>query len=1034
MKTKLLFKTKNYYLLSVLFICCFAFSNFSYGQQNTTITGVITEAETSTPLPGVNVVEKNTSNGTTTDFDGNFTLNVASPDAVLVITYIGFKTQEYSLNGTSNINITLEPDTQSLDEVVVIGYGTQKKSDLTGAVGSLDSESLTERSMNNPLEALQGNVPGVQISPSTGRIGDGFDITIRGKNSLSGNTNPLFVVDGVPTDNIDFLNPQDIQRMDILKDASSTAIYGSRGSNGVVIVTTKSGANAPSNFTVTLDSYMGVKDVARLPEMMGGQKWWYYHQSAYLATASNGPNGYVTPETLYDAVIGDANSELERRALNNETFDWYDAVLKTGIQQNNYVNVSGRTDDGMGYNLGIGAQKETGNIQNEELKKYTFKSGLDKKINDKFSIGANFTVALTEQQDGSDNAMQQAFRLNPFLDPYGLNDNELFPLPGKLTDANGDFVINKTSTYNPLLEIANTTNETRRWTGVGNVYFQYNILDWLSFKTTYSAGYSSYRNGQAWGAMTSVGVDNNDLPSAEMSKGENFNGTWDNQFNIDYTFNDAHTFNFLALQSLYYSRTETSFQSSRNMPFDTGFYNIGSGEQGTFNLGSNYSKQTLSSYALRLNYSYKDKYLLTLSNRWDGSSLLSQDKQWDTFPSAAIGWRVSEEGFLKESNTVSNLKLRASYGYTGNNNVSPYSTQNSLDRQLYYDFNGTSANGWLPSALANKSLGWEKTREMNFGIDYGFFNNRLNGSVDVYDRLSDDLILEQRLPIESGWSSINANVASVKNTGVEASLTGILINNQKVTWSTTLTFTKNNNSIEELYGQDEVDDVGNGWFIGEDIDAIYNYDFDGIWQGDEVAEATSYNQTEGQAKVRDINNDGVIDPADDRIILGTPNPDWSGSLFTKLTVGNIDLSASLITNQGVYVYSPFHANFTNTEDRGRQKLDIDWYVPENQAGVPAQASNNYPQPRNMGTFWRNDGVGYYRDASFVKVKNISLGYTFGQNIIEKLNIKHFRIYANVLNPFVFTDYDGYDPEWAGAGLGVGRVSNITYQLGINLKF
>ena len=323
---------------------------------------------------------------------------------------------------------------------------------------------------------------------------------------------------------------------------------------------------------------------------------------------------------------------------------------------------------------------------------------------------------------------------------------------------------------------------------------------------------------------------------------------------------------------------------------------------------------------------------------------------------------------------------------------------------------------------------------MNFGIDYGFFNNRLNGSVDVYDRLSDDLILEQRLPIESGWSSINANVASVKNTGVEASLTGILINNQKVTWSTTLTFTKNNNSIEELYGQDEVDDVGNGWFIGEDIDAIYNYDFDGIWQGDEVAEATSYNQTEGQAKVRDINNDGVIDPADDRIILGTPNPDWSGSLFTKLTVGNIDLSASLITNQGVYVYSPFHANFTNTEDRGRQKLDIDWYVPENQAGVPAQASNNYPQPRNMGTFWRNDGVGYYRDASFVKVKNISLGYTFGQNIIEKLNIKHFRIYANVLNPFVFTDYDGYDPEWAGAGLGVGRVSNITYQLGINLKF
>ncbi|MEL4308863.1 SusC/RagA family TonB-linked outer membrane protein [Joostella sp. CR20] len=1032
MKTNPLFKTKSHYLLTVILICCF--SLVSYGQQNATITGTIIEAETNTPLPGVNVIEKGTSNGTTTDFDGNFSINVASTDATLVITYIGFKTQEYALNGSTTMNITLQPDTQSLEEVVVIGYGTQKKSDLTGAVGSLDSESLTERSMNNPLESLQGNVPGVQISPSTGRIGDGFNITIRGKNSLGENTNPLFVVDGVPTDNIDFLNPQDIQRMDILKDASSTAIYGSRGSNGVVIVTTKSGANAPAEFTVSLDSYMGIKDVARLPKMMSGEKWWYYHQSAYLATASNGPDGYVTPETLYAAVIGTRNSELERRALNNETFDWYDAVLQTGIQQNNYVNVSGRTDDGMGYNLGIGAQKETGNIPNEELKKYSFKSGIDKKINSKFAIGANVTISLTEQQDGSDLAMQEAFRLNPFLDPYALDSDELFPLPGKLTDADGNFVIDKTSTYNPLLEIQNTSDETRRWTGVGNVYFQYNILDWLSFKTTYSAGFTNSRRGQAWGAMTNTGVNNNDLPSAAMEKVETFNGTWDNQFNIDHTFNDVHAFNFLALQSLYYSKTESSFQSSRNMPFDTGFYNIGSGEQGTFNLGTNYAKQTLSSFALRLNYAYKDKYLLTVSNRWDGSSLLAESKQWDSFPSAAIGWRISEESFLKNSNTVSNLKLRASYGYTGNNNVSPYATQNGLDNQVYYDFNGTTANGWLPSSLANKALGWEKTREMNFGIDFGFFSNRLFGSVDIYDRLSDDLILEQKLPIESGWSSINANVASVKNAGVEASLTGRIIDNQKVTWSTTLTFTKNNNSIEELYGQDEVDDVGNGWFIGEDIDAIYNYDFDGIWQANEATEAASYNQSEGQAKVRDINNDGVITPEDDRIILGTPNPDWSGSLFTKLTVGNIDLSASLITNQGVYVYSPFHANFTDTRDRGRQKLDIDWYVPENQAGVPAQASNNYPQPRNMGTFWRNDGVGYYKDASFVKVKNISLGYTFNESLIEKLNIKQFRIYANVLNPFVFTDYDGYDPEWAGASLGVGRVSNITYQLGINLKF
>ncbi|MDG3581588.1 SusC/RagA family TonB-linked outer membrane protein [Galbibacter pacificus] len=1034
MKINFINRLKPSKLLKATTALCLLACSLSFGQQNTTVTGSITETETGTPLPGVNVVEKGSSNGTTTDFDGNYSINVSSLNATLIISYIGFKTQEIPLNGASSINIVLEPDTQSLDEVVVIGYGTQKKSDLTGAVGSMDTETLTDRSMNNPLEAMQGNVPGVQITQSTGRIGDGYDITIRGKNSLGGNSGPLFVVDGVPTSNINFLNPEDIERMDILKDASSTAIYGSRGSNGVVIVTTKSGANAPSDFTVSLDSYMGVKEVARLPKMMGGEKWWYYHQSAYLATASDGPDGYVTPETLYNAVIGTRNSELLRRANNNETFDWYDAVLKTGIQQNNYVNVSGRTDDGLGYNLGIGLQNETGNIENESLKKYSFKSGLDKKINDKFSLGANFTVAMTEQQDGSDIAMQEAFRLNPFLNPYELDGTRLFPLPGKLTDADGNMVIDKTSTYNPILEIRNTSDETRRWTGIGNVYFQYNILDWLSFKTTYSAGYTSSRRGQSWGAMTATGVSNNNKASASIENSENFNGTWDNQFNIDYTFNDVHAFNFLALQSLYYSRSESSFESARNMPFDTGFYNLGSGEQSTFNLGSAYSKQTLSSYALRLNYGYKDKYLITLSNRWDGSSLLAQDRKWDTFPSAAFAWRISEENFLNNSNTISNLKLRLSYGYTGNNNVDPYSTQNILDQQLYYDFNGTTANGWLPSKLANTVLGWEKTREMNFGLDYGFFNNRISGTVDVYDRLSDDLIMEQNLPLESGWPLINANVGSVKNTGVEASLTGRIIDNEKVSWSTTLTFTKNKNSVEELYGQDEVDDVGNGWFIGEDIDVIYNYDFDGIWQGDEVAEAASYNQSEGEAKVRDINNDGVISPNDDRIFLGTPNPDWSGSLFTKLQVGNIDLSASVITNQGMYVYSNFHANFTNTEDRGRQKLDIDWYVPENQAGVPAQYSNSYPQPRNMGTYWKDDGVGYYRDASFVKVKNIALGYTFNNNLIEKLNIKYFRIYANVINPFVFTDYDGYDPEWAGAGLGVGRVSSITYQLGINLKF
>lgn len=1007
------------------------FCGLSGFTQEKNVTGTVTDVN-GLPLPGVNVAIQGTNAGTQTDFDGLYSLKT-TPENVLIFSFIGMKTMELTIGNENTYNIILEQSSSDLDEIIVVGYGTLKKSDLTGSVGSISSDALTERSLTNPLEAIQGNIPGVQISSSTGRIGDGFDIVIRGKNSMGSSVGPLFVVDGVPTDNIDFLNPQDIDRIDVLKDASSTAIYGSRGSNGVVIVTTKSGASAKSGLNVTFDNFVGIKEVARLPEMMAPQRWWEYHQSAYLATAAKDPvTGQVSEETLADAVIGNSNSELLRRVNDNESYDWYDAVLKSGIQQNSYLNVSGRADNGLGYNLGLGYQKETGNINNESLDKYSFKAGLNHRINDKFSAGANITVALTEQNLGSDLAMREAFRLNPFLSPYGA-DGKLFPLPGKLTDENGDYLINKTSTYNPILEINNSNDDIRRWNFIGSAYFEYNPLEWLSLKTTFSAGLDNYRRGRSWGALTNTGVSNNDLPSADMEKSENFNYTWDNQFNINHTFSEDHAFNLLGLQSLYSNRSESSFLSSRNMPFDTGFYNIGSGEQGTFNLGSNFIKQTLSSYALRLNYSYKERYLLTFSNRWDGSSLLSKNKRWDSFPSGAVAWRISEEPFLQSQNTVSNLKLRVGYGFTGNNIISPYSTLNRLDRQTFYDYNGTTASGWLPGSLANSQLGWEKTREVNVGVDFGFFLNRISGSIDIYDRLSDDLLLPQQLPRESGWETINANVGSVRNKGVELALTTRNIQTTKISWETSFTFSKNTNKIESIYGQDQVDDIGNSLFIDESVDAQYNYKFTGIWQANEAVEAASYGMEEGQEKILDVNGDGKYTP-DDRIILGSSDPDWSGSFFSTLKVGNFDLSTSVITNQGVFVYSPFHSNFTDTRDRGRQKLDINWYIPENNAGLPAQASNTYPQPRNEGSFWRNDGVGNYKDASFVKVKNIALGYNLGNEALESFNIKHLRIYANVLNPFVFTDYEGYDPEWAAASLNIGRTSSITYQLGFNLKF
>ncbi len=1019
---------------SLLFVLAVLLSTPMYAQSQFRVSGQVIDGAEQLGLLGANIIEKGTSNGTIADMDGNFSLDVASGDAVLVFSFTGYATQEVEVNGQSTLNVTLQEDAETLDEVVVVGYKTIKKSDLTGAVGSLGAEALTERGMTNALEAVQGNVAGVQISNSTGRIGDGFDIVIRGNNSLNPNSAPLFVVDGVPLDNIDFLNPQDIDRIDILKDASSTAIYGSRGSNGVVIVTTKNGASAKPGLNISLDSYVGTKKVARLPQMMSPEKWAYYHTSAYLATTNLNDPLAITPEQLEGKVIGSANTELRRRFDNLEAWDWYDLVLQDGFQQNTYLNFSGTASGSLGYNLGFGYQNETGNIENESLDKYTFKAGINHKVSDKFTYGFNSTIALSKDQFGSDVAMREAFRLNPFLSPYGIDGETLEPQPGKLRDENGDFIVNKTSTYNPLLEIANSDDERRRWRGVASLYAGYSITGNITFKSTFSPSFTNTRRGRAWGAQTNRGISNNNLPSADLSNSQRFSYTWDNQVDFDYDLGEDHRVSVLALQSIYSDQTEGSTISARNLPFDTDFYNIGSGDQSTFNLGSSFVKQTLASFALRANYSFQDRFLVTLSNRWDGSSLLSEDNRWDFFPSGAVAWNLGNEAFLADADNLSNLKVRVSYGFTGNNIISPYSTTNSLSRQTFYDFGGSTANGWLPSGLANTALGWEKTRELNFGVDFGFLKDRISGSLDIYDRLSDDLLLSQDLPIESGGGEISANVGSVSNKGVEVLLTTRNVQRSNISWSTTFTFTKNTNSIESIYGQSEVDDVGNGWFIGEAINSNYNYVFDGIWQANERDAAASYGQLEGQAKVVDINNDGKISPNDDRTILGSEDPSWSGSVFSSLRVGDFDLGISVFGNRGVHVFSPFIDNFTDTRDRGRQKLDIGWYVPENGAGVEAQFDNEYPQPRNQGTFWRSNNVGAYRDASFWKVKNIALGYTLNDKAVDNLGLGSLRIYANVLNPFVFSDYEGYDPEWAGASLNIGRVGSVTYQFGVNVNF
>lgn len=1043
MNIKQLLKRKIQYNVVFLFFLNFLLSNTMFAQSNV-IEGKITDAA-GLSLPGVNIQEKGTKNGTSTDFEGSFKINVSSSKAVLVISYLGFQTQEVSVAGKAKVNVSLVEQSNSLNEVVVVGYGSVKKTDLTGSVSTISAATITERNTTSALEAIQGSTPGVQISSSSGRVGDGFKVVIRGNNSLladSSNPNvlgstPLYVVDGVPMDGIDFLNPQDIARMDVLKDASSAAIYGSRGSNGVIIVTTKSGINAKSGINVSFDTSYGTKTAVRLPEMMSGAEWWKFHQVAYMSATP----ATQTPAQLA-ALAGNQSPLLVSRANAGYNFDWYDAVLKPGMTQNNYLNISGRGDSGLSYNLGFGIQSDEGLIDNDGTDKYSFKLGLNHKINDKFSTGANITIAHVDTQFGSDLAMQDAFRLSPLMSPYAVDaaGNEkigtLFFLPGKLTYPDGSWAINKTSAVNPLMEIANSSQTEKTWQTVGNVYMQYQPLKWLTFKTTFSAGVQDTSTNSAYTAQTNNGVTLNGKNSASIKTYNNFNYTWDNQVDLKHTFNEVHDFSLLLLQSSYSNTDENSYMYSNNQPFDVGTNNMGSGVQTSYNLTSGYAKNTLSSYAVRLNYTYKDKYLLTASNRWDGSSVLSADNKWQNFPSVALGWKISKESFLANSSVVSDLKLRASLGYTGNDNVAPYTSQALLNQQTFYANGANVVSGWQSENLANQNLTWEKTREVNLGVDFGFLKNRITGSVDVYDRLSDDLIYKQQLPLETGWKNTFANVGSVSNRGIEVLLTTKNIKSKNVNWETTFTFTKNVNKLESIYNQDKVSDIGNKLILGSEINPNYNYVYDGVWQESEAAKAATYGMAPGQARPKDLNGDGKFN-ADDRQVIGNANPEWQGSFYSKLTVGQFDFNFSVITSQGQTVLSTFHQNFADVSDRGRQKIKMDYFIPTNGTGIAANADNTNPRPgpiaTGAGAYWTSL-FGYYRDASYVKIKNISLGYTFNSELLKKIKMSNLRIYVNVLDPFVFTNFDGYDPEWAGSAFGVNRPASVTTQLGLSVKF
>ncbi len=1083
------------------------------GYAQKTIHGTVKDAS-GEPMIGVTVFAGGKA-GAITDMEGKFTLNNVSPQTVLKITYIGYVEQNIKVGEKTQVNVVMKEDSNTLSDVVVVGYGTMKKSDLTGAIASVNTDKLNAKGATTVMENLQGSVPGVNITQTSSRAGGGFNIEIRGQSTLGSNKSPLYVVDGIICDDINFLNPQDIERIDILKDASSTAIYGSRATNGVVIVSTKSAkeqGGKASKPTISYDGYYGVTKAARMPEFMTASEFAQYRHFRYLnpvdakgsqtlkgygaqnfwgMTEGNYKTAWLTRATLDD-------SYLKSVIRNGSETDWQDLVMRTASQQNHYLSVSGNSGGNTNYHFGAGYQKEEGIYKDDQMERINLKGTVDTKINNWISAGISFNGAYTNHSTVDDSAIGQAFRLNSFCNPYDENGN-IVDYPGK-SEALGTSGDQFTGTANPMLDFENSSYNTKPSQFLANLYVEVRPIKNLSLKTTFSPSYTNSRAGQFEGSATAA--RNFGENRAYVNNTQKFSWTWDNQINYNLKIKD-HSIGIMGLISASAFNQEKYEQQAFGVVEQAMWYNLSQASGTAYTNASAYTEWSMLSYAARLNYSYKDRYLFTGTIRRDGSSRFAEGNRWGSFPSAAVAWRITEEPFMeKTSEWLSNLKLRASVGVTGNNYTQGTNypvTVSANGGNDYYGFaDGTGTTPYWPGALVNKDLTWEKTTEYNVGVDFGFLNGRINGSIDWYTKTSKDLLMSRQLPYETGGNAtVIDNIGKVRNSGFEVVLNTVNVSTKDWNWTTSFTFSHNKNEILEVNGG-KVDDIANSFFIGESINALYNYTWAGIVNdqamtvpntkiakdkgftpGESVPSRdyyhTCYGWGEGMPIIADLNGDGVIDQHD-KSIIGKSNPTWTGSINSTLTYKNWDFSFSIYTKQNYKVYSPFYKQYMNYGDRGMQHAYMDFYIPDgtllscdydengnriNEVYQQGTHYGEYPFPTNeaasnagAGTYWASgnakdgaDNMDKMADAnrkgapyqivdgSYWKVKNISLGYTFPKSLLSKTFINYLRLYVNITNPFVFSkDYKGFDPEWAGASMSQGGPSTVTYQFGASIKF
>lgn len=1012
--------------------------------QSFPVSGTVTD-DTGGLLEGATVSEKGTKNTVLSDQNGLFKLNVSSGKATLVISYVGREPLEVAVDNKAQLSVVMKSTTDRLSDVVVVGYGTVKRKDVTGAIAGITQADIQSRPVDNPLDAMQGKVAGVDIT-SNERPGTIGNITIRGVRSLTASNSPLFVVDGIPltTGGLENINPGDIQSIDVLKDASATAIYGSRGANGVVIVTLKqarAGRTVLSlNSSLTFENLVDNEDMFNAGDFITYRRWAYYYAGLNSTTGiSTYPRGDQPDETFdktYFSATADpyAWANIEQGWASGTwdpskvaTTDWRGMVTQQGITTNNTLSVSGGTDKIRAYGS-FGYLNNKGTIKGQSFERYTANVNVDITATKWLTFGSNINVNYNKQQYGQSatgvstvgtpqgGLYESARGVFPFAVPYDSAGNRI-SYPG------GD---NAVKTI--IDEWKYNIDERVTLRAFGSIHAQVDFgaifpaLKGLRYRLNFGPDLSDYRDG--------VYIDKNSVANggsssyASLIKNSIYSYTLDNLLYYDKTFGD-HSIGITLLQSQTGYTRDTSVITGTGVPLSSQLWNsLSSGTvTGTLSTGTGLIQQQLLSYMARLNYGYKEKYLLTVSARQDGSSVLAPGHKYTLFPSAALAWRISKESFMNV-NWINDLKLRIGAGVTGNSAVAPYQTQGGVT-SLFYPFYTTSTAGSIPSSVfANKDLGWEKTTQYNFGIDYSLFNRRISGSVDVYTSNTSDLLLKANIPTVTGFTTTYENIGKTANTGVDISITTVNIQSKNLIWTTTLNASWQKDHIVSLANGTQPD-ISNLWFPGEPLGVIYGYKASGLWHAGDSSNYKEFNAngnafTPGNVKVEDVNGDSKIDPNNDRQLIGWTRPRWVVGMTNTIDYKGFEFSIFLYGRLN-YMYA--YGGEAQAARYVTRKID---YYNENNTNAEFQKPIFNAGGAPLDPYYASLG---YLDASFIKIRNISLGYNFTGKALSGIGISNLKAYAQVQNPGMlysqidFLDMDVVSPTW-----------NRGFTLGINATF